>query len=244
MTYLDNVIHWTNENSGFLSLILFVLTLLIAWVSGLFNSLTKKPKFKIRIIEQCTFGTTLDLKREHNGYPVTKTAFAIYVEIINIGTAPSSIGKIKLGYIKSDFTPRLFSKRNWIKESIAKDDFTVTYGDSGKVKVFPFLKQRNSNYQNDTDTYLPIGRRVNGIVYFEQYEAYGSWIPRLNRDGETTNLKIKVKDSFGGSHTKTFNLALVEADTAFKFNAYFGQTEKEYFNYTNESDDNESKIKE
>lgn len=232
MSFLEQIIRWTNENSGFLSLILFVLTLLIAWLSGLFQFLTKKPKLKIKVIEQCTFGTTLDLKREHAGYPVTKTAFAIYLEITNIGNAPTSIGKIKLGYIKSDFTPKFLSRRNWINEVIAKDDFNITFGDSEKVKVYPFLKQRNSKYQNDIDTYLPIGRTTNGIVYFEQMEAYGSWMPRLNKDGHTTNLKIKVEDSFDNSHTKTFNLKLVEADTAFKFNPFFGQTEKEYFKVT------------
>ncbi len=229
MAYLEYVIRWTNENPGFLSLVLFSLTILIAWISGLFRSLTRKPKLKIRVIDQCTFGTTLDLKRKEGDYPVTKTAFAIYLEITNVGNAPSSIGKIELGYIKSDFTPRLFSKRNWIHEVIAKDDFRITFGDSGKVKVYPFLKQRNSMYQNDTDTFLPIGKTVNGIVYFEQAEAYGSWIPRWNRGEKTTNLKIKIKDSFANSHTKTFDLSLVEADTAFRFNPTFGQTEKEYF---------------
>ena len=106
MTYLEQVIKWTNDNSGFLSLILFLLTFFIAWISGLFRSLTQKPKFKIRVIDSCSFGTTFDLNRQHEGYPVTKTAFAIYLEITNIGNAPSSIGKIKLGYILSDFTPR------------------------------------------------------------------------------------------------------------------------------------------
>lgn len=229
MNYLEEVIKWTNENSGFLSLLLFLLTLLIAWLSGLFRLLTKKPKFKIRVIEQCTFGTTFDLKRVHKDFPVTKTAFAIYLEITNIGNAPSSIGKIKLGYIKSDFTPRFFSKRNWIKEVIAKDDFSVSFGESDKMKVYPFLKQRNSSYQNDTDTYLPIGRTINGIVYFEQWEAYGSWIPRLNKDEQSTNLKIKIKDSFDNSHTQSFDLKLVDANIAFSFNRFFGQTEKEYF---------------
>ena len=239
MIDFDEVIRWTNENSGFLSLVLFLLTLLIAWVSGLFKSLTKRPKFKIGIIEQCTFGTTFDLKREHNGYPVTKTAFAIYLEITNIGNAPSSIGKIELGYIKMDFIPRIFSKRNWINEVMAKDDFKVNFKESEKVKVYPFLKQRNSSYQNDTDTYLAVGRTVNGIVYFEQVEAFGSWMPRLNRDGQSTNLKIKISDSFDNVHSIKFDLALVDSEIAFSFNRFFGQTEKEYFSNTDEQSKNE-----
>jgi len=197
MEIISKIITWSNENSGFLSLVIFLSTLVFAWISGLFRMLRQRPRFTIRIIEQCSFGTIIDLQREHKGYPVTKTAFAIYLEVSNVGNAPSSIGKISLGYYKSDFKAKIFSKRRWVKEMISKGDFRVTFEDSNLVKVYPFLKQRNSSYQNDTDTYLTQGKTVNGIVYFEEFEAYGSWMPRLNKDGETTNLRIKIKDAFG-----------------------------------------------
>jgi len=54
-------------------------------------------------------------------------------------------------------------------------------------------------------------------------------MPRLNKDKKTTNLKIKIKDSFNKTHRKSFNLELVEPNYALKFNPYFGQTETEYF---------------
>jgi TPP-dependent trihydroxycyclohexane-1,2-dione (THcHDO) dehydratase len=93
MDILKQIINWSNENAGFISVIVFILTLLIAKVSGLFSAIRKKPKFQIDLIEAQTFGCIFDLQRTHNGFPVNKTSFAIYLRVTNIGNAPSSIGK-------------------------------------------------------------------------------------------------------------------------------------------------------
>lgn len=105
MDILKQIIKWSNENAGFISVLVFILTLLIAKASGLFSALRKKPKFRIELIENQSFGCIFDLKRTHKGFPVNKTSFAIYLRVTNIGNAPSSIGKIRLGYIKSDPRP-------------------------------------------------------------------------------------------------------------------------------------------
>lgn len=225
---LTNIIDWTNKNSGFLGLLLFILTLLISWISGLFKYIKKRPKFKIRIIENATFGCIIDLNKIHNDLPVNKTAFAIYLEVTNIGNAPSSIGKINLGYLLSDMRPKWRTSRNWIVETFSKSDFRVEFKDSDIVKGFPFLKQANELH-GKVDTYLEVGKSANGIVYFEQSEAYGSWMPRLNKDLKTTDLVIKIEDAFGKSHKKKFAIELVDPNYSLKFSPYFGQTQKEYF---------------
>ncbi|PCH76227.1 MAG: hypothetical protein COB98_06790 [Flavobacteriaceae bacterium] len=225
---MKDIIDLANNNSGFLGLLLFVLTLFISWVSGLFKHIKKRPKFKIRIIENATFGCIIDLYRTHKNLPVNKTAFAIYIEVTNIGNAPSSIGKINLGYLLSDMKPKWRTSRKWIVETISKSDFRVEFKGSDKLRVFPFLKQANE-FQRNVDTYLEVGKSVSGIVYFEQNEAFGSWMPRLNKDLKTSDLIIKIEDAFGRCHKKKFTIELVDPNYSLKFSPYFGQTQHEYF---------------
>jgi hypothetical protein len=226
---IEKVIFWSNENSGFISIVLFVLTFLIAWISGVFKTLRNNAEFKIELIDQCSFCCVFDLNQTHQNLPVHKTAFVVYLKITNIGRASSSLGEIKLGYLKSDFTHRLFSKRNWVKELVAKEDFKASFSDSGMIKIYPFLKQRNQLYANDSDTFLQVGKQINGIAYFEENEAFGSWMPRENENSNTTNVKIVIYDAFGKTHSKDFDLKFIEPAEAFKHNNYFGQTLKEYF---------------
>ncbi len=106
------------------------------------------------------------------------TAFSLYLNISNIGSAPSSIQKIYIGY-HWDLEP--FSI-NWLKykigwfwlkhETVISEDFRVDIGNDN-VKIFPFLTQKNSLLPMQVDKFLNIGKAVNGIVYFEQPESWG-----------------------------------------------------------------------
>jgi len=229
LNIFKEIINLSNVNSGFLEFILFISTLLIGWFSGLFKYVNKRPKFKIHIIEYPTFGCTIYLENTHNGLPVHKTAFSIYLEITNIGNAPASIGEITLGYLQNDLKTKKKTKRNWVRESIAKSEFFYTFPNSDKVKVFPFLKQPTRLIDSQTDTYLEIGKTTNGIVYFEEKQAFGSFMPRLNDDLETTDLIIKIEDAFGKIHKKQFNVKMIDPNLALKVNPYFAQTDNEYF---------------
>lgn len=237
---ITEIIEWTNNNSGFLGLLIFILTILISWISGFFKYIKKRPKFKIRIIKNATFGCIIDLDKTHQDLPVNKTAFAIYIEVTNIGNAPSSIGKISLGYLLSDTKPKWRTSRKWIVETISKSDFRVEFNNSDLVRGFPFLKQANEIH-GKVDTYLEIGKSANGIVYFEQSEAFGSWMPRKNKDLKTTDLIIKIEDAFGKSHNKKFTIELVDPNYSLKFNPYFGQTQYEYFVKKENSNNEEQK---
>lgn len=224
-----HIIELTNENSGFLVLLIFITTLVIGWITGLLSYYRKRPKFEIRIIQLSTFGCVIDLKRTYEEYPVHKTAFAIYLEIANVGNAPSSVGKIELGYLLSDLRPKWRTSRVWIEESISKSDFRIKFNGSDFIKVLPFLKQHNEYYNNSVDTYLEIGKSAIGMTYFEDSEAYGNRMPRYNKDLKTTDLIIKIKDAFGGVHKKKFKINLVEPNYTWSFSPYFAQTQYEYF---------------
>lgn len=236
--YFKYLSDWCNQNSGLLTLIIFLLTLIIGWISGLFRLIRKRPNFIILVIEGMTFGSTFDLQKTYNGLPVHKTAFSIYLKITNTGNAPSSIGDIFLGYKRNDLSLSWKPKWNWIRETIAKSDFSIGFEDSEQIKGFPFLKQKNIQFPNEIDLYLEVGKIVNGISYFEEQEAYGSWMPKLNKGQETTDIKIKIYDSFGGIHRTKFTIKMIDPNEALKKNPFFGQTYKEYFISKTNNEDN------
>lgn len=232
MEIIENIIKWFNNNSGFTSVVIFILSVFIMWVSGLFKFLSNKPILKIELVEmKPTFGCVFDLNKKQNGFPVNKSSFVIYLHITNIGQKPCSIERIKLGYIKSDLQYKFLSKlkRQWIPEIVCKDDFKIKFNDSDRVLVLPFLKQKNLSIKNSSDTYLTVGKSVKGMVYFEQNESFGNWLPRYNKDNKTTNVKIEISDSFNNKYYKVFDIELVEPNFALEINPFFGQTEKEYF---------------
>jgi hypothetical protein len=233
MELLSKIIKWTNDNSGFISVVIFVLTLFIAWLSGLFQLIQRRPKFRIDLIEHDSFGCIFDLNRTHNDLPVNKTSFAVYLRLTNVGSAPSTIGKIRLGYVKSDLKPLWISSRlknrKWIVETISKDDFNVLFEGSDRGKTIPFLKQRNRSYTNNNDTYLQEGRSQNGMVYFEQSESFGNWVPRLCPGEQKASIVIEIKDAYNRKHFGHFTIKMVTPEYAFRYNPYFGQTQIEYF---------------
>ena len=90
-------------------------------------------------------------------------------------------------------------------------------------------KQKNNLYENTIDNYLDIGKISTGIVYFEEQEAFGNWMPRLNKDHKTTDIKLKIIDSFNGAHIKSIRVNIIEPEKALTMNPYFAQTYNEYF---------------
>ncbi len=225
----NDISNWCNQNSGLVTIIIFFLSITIGWISGFFKFIRKRPKFKISTIEGPTFGSIIALDKTYQGLPVYKTAFILYLEITNIGNAPSSLGKIKIGYWRDDSTPIWRSKRNWIKETVLKSDLTTRFSDSELTKVYPFLKQKSKLFPDSSDTFLEVGKIVNGITYFEELETYGNWKPKLNEDQKTIDIKINIKDASGRNHSKIFKINMVEPKKALEMSPYFGQTYNEYF---------------
>lgn len=226
---LNYISNWCNQNPGLVTIIIFFLTIIIGWISGFFKFIRKRPKFKISTIEGPTFGSIITLEKTYQGLPVYKTAFVLYLEITNIGNAPSSLGQIKIGYLRDDKTPIWKSKRIWIKETVLKSDLTIKFRDSELTKVYPFLKQKSSLLPDSLDTYLEVGKIVSGITYFEELETYGNWKPKLNKDQKTIDIKINIQDAFGRNHSKILKINIVEQKKALEMSPYFGQTYNEYF---------------
>lgn len=100
-----------NDNQGVVSVAIFLVTLFFGWFSGIFSALRKRPVFKIDVISGPSFCCTFNNGNEFKGYKTHITAFSLYLNIANIGSAPSSIQSIHLGYHQDIDQFRI----NWLK---------------------------------------------------------------------------------------------------------------------------------
>jgi hypothetical protein len=165
--------------------------------------------------------------QKHGDYDIHRTAISIYLGISNIGSAASTIKNIKIGFhwhlIPFSW---LWLKHKliwfWIEHStIIMADFQYNFGEN--IKVYPFLFQGNRLTGNNSDTYLEVGREINGVVYFEQDDSWGACFPSPDKGGNVS-VRIAVEDVFGKKHKKTFKIPFVSIEEARKYNPSFGAT--------------------
>jgi hypothetical protein len=229
MDIVSQIVEWTNENSGFLSLVLFTATIIYGWTSGIFQSLRKKPKFKVRVIDKMTFysiyPTGEELKQEHlnETFELYKIAFAIYMEIVNVGTSPSTLGKVRIGYYPNKPRREFFPKRNWIVQTNCLGDFRIPLKDESQVLINHLYQPSVIQPFVQTDSYLDIGKNKIGVGYFEQDNAWGNANPREEPDG-LYDIKIEIKDMWGTKHYHKTRIKKISVEDALKYNPRFGQT--------------------
>jgi len=98
------------------------------------------------------------------------------------------------------------------------EDFQYDFGD--RVKIYPSLLQGVSTIKKSPETYLEVGKRVNGVVYFEQDDSWGGFFPTSSNS--KVKLRIIVIDTFGKKFKKTFWAPYVTLEEAQKYNPAFG----------------------
>lgn len=224
-----DLIKWCNNNSGFVSVILFVTALLLAWIGGLFKLLRHKPRFVLSILPGPNFACTYAIGKKFGDYDITRTFFALYLHIANRGSAAGSVETVELGYKWSiNRLNSLFLRYvlGWcrLRSMISMLDFHYMLK-SGGAKFYPFLIQRSTILPDHSDLYLPIGKSVHGVVYFEQPDAWGGCQPLVVR--HRTLVRIRVMDSFGRRHARIFWLPLIGLEDARKYNPAIGTTHDE-----------------
>lgn len=227
--WISRTAKWSNDNTGVVSVCIFLTTLLFGWSSGIFQALRRKPKFKLRIIPGPTFSCTFPTGKTHETYTVHRTAIALYIAVTNIGSSSSSICGVSVGY---HWNLQPFSVQ-WLKygvgwfwlhdQAIALEDFQCKIGES--TKFFPFLIQASSVSLNAGETFLEVGRSTNGVVYFEQADSWGGCLPKPEDD--TIKITVSIRDSFDRLHKRKFRIPCVSLDHARKFNPSFGKTRAE-----------------
>jgi hypothetical protein len=222
---LDEVTKWLNDNQGVLTLLIFLVTLFLGWVSGAFASLRRKPKLRLELRPGPTLCTTFLTGEKHQEYDVHRTAISLYLRITNIGSAPTSIERVSVGYHWHLnrlgllwFRYRVFWF--WLDQVVTMENFRVNMGDW--VKIYPALFQGNAALGTTTNTYLEVGRATGGVVYFEQKESWGACFPSPR--GDQAKIKVKVTDAFGRNYRKRFWIPVVTLEEAKRYNPSFGGT--------------------
>lgn len=223
---LVEVTKWMNDNQGVVSFLIFLATICIAWVAGLFSALRRRPKLRLTLLDGPTLCSTFLTGNKHNGFDAHRTGIALYLKISNVGSAPTSIDTVKLGYrwhLRPWTLPWFRYRVLWFwlqNPAIVIEDFQVAIGEN--IKFYPFLLQRSTVSGEAADSYLRVGQSMNGVVYFEQPESWGGFFPSP-KNGRT-KVRISVVDTFGSSHKKTFQIPVVPFDEAKKYNPSFGIT--------------------
>lgn len=217
---------WLNDNQGVVSVALFVVALLLGWLSGIFSALRRRPKFRMRLLAGPTFACTFGTGKKYLEYDVHRTGVALYLKVTNAGSAASSIERISVAYHwnVSRFT------RAWLKygvgwywlhnQTVAIHDFQTRIGES--IKFYPFLIQKSIHAPTHASTFLEPGQTENGVVYFEQSDSWGGCFPKPHRKG--IRIKVCIEDVFGGRHFTRFRVPNVPLEAARKFNPSFGKT--------------------
>lgn len=226
MFMYESIAMWLNDNQGVVSAVLFVVTLVFGWLSGIFSALRKRPKFQVKLLPGPTFCCTYETGAMHEDFPVHRTAFALYLAVANVGSAASSIESIAVGY---HCHLRPFSWQ-WLRYTVGwfwlRSQAAIIHdfqGEIGKnIKIYPFLFQSSALSGRSANTFLQPGQDTNGVVYFEQNDSWGGFFP--SPCGTRVNIKIELLDTFGGRHAARFSIDLVTLEYARKYNASFGKT--------------------
>jgi hypothetical protein len=217
---------WLNENQGVVSSLIFAVTIFLGWVSGIFGSLRRKPKLRLQSLPGPTFCSTFPTGNKQDGHDTHRTAICLYLNIANVGSAPTSVDNVEIGYHwhVQPFSLTWLRYRVcwfWLRNQVAMlQDFQIKIGDH--FKVFPSLFQRSTILGDALNTYLEIGRSVNGVVYFEQTESWGGCFPTPRQN--QTKVRVAVTDVFGKKHKESFWIPIVTLDQAKKYNPSFGET--------------------
>lgn len=217
--FLLLISEWANNNAGLVSLLCFLATILLGWATGILGKLMQTPRFTIRVLPGPTVCSTYTIGRLADNREVLRTAISLYLSICNRGSSAASIQNVQIG-LRSRAFPQCL-KRYWLEEVITLSDFCVDIGD-GNLKLFPLLNQTSTITGEASKTYLRVGESVNGVVYFEQDDAWGSHYPRAHRG--STHVRVRITDGFGRRHLATVKVHVAVIDEARLFCRDFGKT--------------------
>ncbi|MGI2883500.1 hypothetical protein ACRTDO_22320 [Vibrio furnissii] len=212
---------WTNENSGFLSFIIFLLTLLVSFVVWLIKRKVSKSKnkaLKVEVDENVSICSSFDTGNIQNNFRLHRTVLMLYVKITNIGDVPICMGNIQVGYKSQSLEDP--EEWYWLKdETTMLEDYKAEFGES--IKVYPFLKQKNMLMENQVNLLIHPGEYRNGIVYFEQTESDGNKIPYMDSDYRV-GVNLVVKDTLGHAWNTEARIYKVLIEAIRKLNPTFG----------------------
>ncbi|KUJ74389.1 hypothetical protein AVO42_02980 [Thiomicrospira sp. XS5] len=219
---MSQIIDWTNNNAGFLALVIFLFTLITGWLSGIFSKLAQVPSLKIKTLHEgtmCSVAPTGNL--HHNIHPCYRFVCSLYLEFVNTGFRTIVFESYQLSYPTQSKEPG--STMLCIKNlTVCKSDFCVPLG-GGDTKVLPFFEQKGYMTGISADTFIQSGFKTNGVLYFESDEYYGDFAPFQNPN-KTVSVILHLKDTLGKEYEFNIDAKLVNVDIARKTCSKFGTT--------------------
>lgn len=230
LTLIGHFIHLCNKNAGFISVILFGITISLGVVTGIFKSLIKKPNLLIELYDFPSFCSIFPKEKKHGDDNIDCTAIVLHLNIKNVGNIPTDIDNIEVGVHNHSW--KYFFRWFWIARTKLLGDFGVDLED-GK-NIYPFLI--STNLSMDTKTYLREGEIIGGIVYFEA-DTYGDkYLPKA-KDGYI-KIKVKVEDTYKTKYQEVFEIPLKDIKEARRDNQFFGKSlenQRKYYEALEES---------
>ena len=215
---MSEIIEWSNNNSGWVTILVFLAGILLSSAVWMFRSPQSRPALKLEVLKEATLCSSFNAGTNSDRAILHRTAFLVYLKVTNVGRVPVQIGDIHLGYRSSEaITPEAF---RWLVNEITMlEDYTLPIGD--KIKIFPFLKQSNALFESSVRTYLMPGEYVNGLVYFEQEDSIGLDYPYMDADFHVAT-RIRVHDTLGSFWEMDASVVKVMIDAIRKLNPTFG----------------------
>jgi len=223
---MKNIIELANDNSGFLSLVLFIITIIFTWTSGILKSLIKKPNLKVKFLDKMTFYSILE--SDENFIPTnqidTKAGFVLYVSISNIGYKKTTIDKVSLGYKKDKNSILFKNKFQWIFQCNPIVNFEINMSKGVKITLNSLLINVGSEKKSNINS-IEVGSNIIGTLYFEQLKVKNDPNPYQNIEG-SIDVILQVEDIYGKSYKFKTKLSKVPIKQAIKYNSYFGNVEE------------------
>ena len=147
------------------------------------------------------------------------------MSIANIGSKPTSIDNISLGYYKNNSKPRFWKKKiHWLNQAHPIEDFGIELA-NGEHLIISNLRIWNKSYNQPKEDLLQVGSSVIGAAYFEQQKAWGNLNPKALKD-DKIRVKIMIKDIYGKTYTVKTTLKQISIEEAREFNPQFGNSEQ------------------
>lgn len=224
MEYLSTIQEWSNNNSGYLSLLIFlcglIISLLVWFAKKSKKTTVSNDDLNIEITDHASMCTSFDTGNVQNNFRLHRTALILYLNLINKSECPLRIGKIRVGYSSQSHE----NPEDWYwlnDETTMIEEYRSPMGE--KVKIYPYLKQASTSSNNPVNTTIEPHDSKNGTVYFEQDESDGNLIPYMDEDYRV-NIIVEVNDNIGNKWTFEGRIHKVKIEAIRELNPYFGLT--------------------
>jgi len=194
---MKRIIEYLETNPQFINLVIFLISLLVAWFSGALKAIrgiADKLDNRLRIsLKPVSSNMTILKEFRHNNHRAQRFAFWLSLQIMNPAEKIQTITQFTLQFQTV--------KKHWSKPLLP-----VTFPNIPRIKVgenikyLPvyfthFVEIENIFGKEFTPTgSLKPGDMQNGYLLFVE-EFYGDWLPNITRKG--VKIKVRCKDLRG-----------------------------------------------